>query len=135
MTRPRFRTLPHGADLRVAVWGANEEELIRNAVAAANTLALGSLPRLATREWVPIVPWPTGLQSRLVRAVNEALFQLYARHALAVGFERGPRSARLAIAPLPPGRKPELEVKAATYHDLLPRRRARRLAALITLDV
>jgi len=135
MTRPRFRTLPHGADLRVAVWGANEEELIRNAVAAADTLALGTLPRLAARERVPIVPWPAGLQSRLVRAVNEALFQLYARHALTVGFELGPRSARLAIAPLPPGRKPELEVKAATYHDLCPRRRARRLAALITLDV
>ena len=135
MTRPRFRTLPHGADLRVAVWGANEEELIRNAVAAADTLALGRLPRLAARNWVPIVPWPAGLPSRLVRAVNEALFQLYARQAVAVGFELGPRSARLGVAPLPPGRKPELEVKAATYHDLRPLRAARRLAALITLDV
>ena len=135
MSRPRFRTLPHGADVRVAVWGADEEELICNAVAAAGTLALGSLPRLAVREWVRIVPWPAGLQSRLVRAVNEALFQLYARHALAVGFELDPKGARLALAPLPPGRRPELEVKAATYHDLRPRRRARRLAALITLDV
>jgi SHS2 domain-containing protein len=135
MARPRFRTLPHGADLRVAVWGANEEELIRNAVAAAGTLALGSLPRLAARDWVPIVPWPAGLQSRLVRAVNEALFQLYARQVMAVGFELGPRTARLAVAPLPPGRKPELEVKAATYHDLRPRRGGSRLSALITLDV
>jgi SHS2 domain-containing protein len=135
MKRPRFRTLPHGGDLRVAVWGTNEEELIRNAVAAADSLAMGRLPRLEARDWVPIVPWPADLQSRLVRAVNEALFQLYARHALAVGFHLGPRSARLAIAPLPPGRKPELEVKAATYHDLRPRRGARRLAALLTLDV
>ena len=134
MTRPRFRTLPHGADLRVAVWGANEEELIGNAVAAALNLALGTLPRLVARDWVPIVPWPADLQSRLVRAVNEALFQLYARQAVAVGFELGTRTARLAIVPLPPGQKPELEVKAATYHDLRPRRRARRLAALITLD-
>ena len=135
MTRPRFRTLPHGADLRVAVWGANEEELIRNAVAAAGTLALGTLPRLVARHWVPIVPWPADLQSRLVRVVNEALFQLYARQAVAVGFELGTRTARLAIAPLPPGQKPELEVKAATYHDLRPGRGAHRLAAQITLDV
>jgi len=135
MTRPRFRTLPHGADLRGAVWGGDGEELIRNAVAAADTLALGSLPRLAASDSVPIVPWPADLRSRLVRAINEALFQLYARQAVAVGFELGPRNARLAIAPLPPGRKPELEVKAATYHYLRPRRGARRFAALITLDV
>jgi SHS2 domain-containing protein len=135
MTRPRFRTVPHGADLRVAVWGASEEELIRNAVAAAVTLALGTLPRLAARDWVLIAPWPADLQSRLVRAVNEALFQLYARRAVAVGFDLGPKKARLAVAPLPPGRKAELEVKAATYHDLRPRKRALRLAALITLDV
>jgi SHS2 domain-containing protein len=135
VSRPRFRTLAHGADLRVAVWGADEEELIRNAVVAASTLALGTVPRLQPSDWAPIRPWPTDLPSQLVRAVNEAVFRLYATHELAVGFELIPGGARLALAPLPPGRKPDLEVKAATYHDLHPRRRAERLAAQITLDV
>jgi hypothetical protein len=110
--------------------GADPQRRGRRGLAGA-----GRLPRLAARDWIPIVPWPADLQARLVRAVNEALFQLYARHALAVGFDLGPRSARLGIAPLPPDRKPELEVKAATYHDLRLRRGARRLAALLTLDV
>ena len=135
MSRPRFRTLPHRADLRVAVWGADEAELIRNAVAAAVTLALGRVPRATAQEWLDIRPWPAGLPSRLVRAVNEALFHLYARHEFAVGFESTARGARLALAPLPPGCRPDLEVKAATYHDLRPRRGGGRLSALITLDV
>jgi SHS2 domain-containing protein len=135
VSRPRFRTLAHRADVRVAVWGANEEELIRNALAAACTLALGRIPAPAAQRWTPIAPWPADLPSQLVRAINEALFHLYARRELAVGFKLQPGGARLALAPLPPGRRPDLEVKAATYHDLRPRRRVRRLAALITLDV
>jgi SHS2 domain-containing protein len=133
--RPRYRTLAHGADLRVAVWGGDAEELIRNAVVAAGTLALGNLPRLPVRSRIPVRPWPADLPSRLVRAVNEALFHLYARRQVALDFTLGPAGATLGLADLPPGRKPELEVKAATYHDLRPSRRARRFTAMLTLDV
>jgi len=133
--RPRFRTLPHRADLRVAVWGDDEEELIRNAVAAAGMLALGKLPHVSGQTWVGIRPWPGDLPSRLVRAVNEALFHLYARQKVALSFELTASGARLALASLPTGCRPEFEVKAATYHDLRPRRRAGRLGALMTLDV
>jgi SHS2 domain-containing protein len=133
--RYRFRTLDHAADIRVALWGADEDELIRNAVAAAVTVALGGSPRLAAGDAAAIRPWPSDLAARLVRAVNEALFQLYAKRRVAVGFERTARGARLSLAPLPPGRRPRVEVKAATYHDLRPGRRAGRLAARITLDV
>jgi SHS2 domain-containing protein len=132
---PRFRTLAHTADLRVAVWGRDEEELIRNAVAAAVTSALRRAPQRAPRAWVPVRPWPAGLPSRLVRAVNEALFHLYTRDQVAVGFALSTRGARLALAPLPRAWRPDIEIKAATYHDLRPRRRAGRLAALLTLDV
>lgn len=135
MRRPRYRTLAHGADLRVAVWGADVEELIRNAVVAAGTLALGTLPRLPVRLRIRVRPWPADLPSRLVRAVNEALFHLYARRQVALDFTLGPAGATLGVADLPPGCIPELEVKAATYHALRPRRRARRLAAMLTLDV
>lgn len=135
MRRPRYRTLAHGADLRVAVWGIDAEELIRNAVVAAGTLALGNLPRLPVRSRIRVRPWPAELPSRLVRAVNEALFHLYARRKVALEFTLGPAGATLGLADLPPGCRPELEVKAATYHDLRPCRRARRLAAMLTLDV
>jgi SHS2 domain-containing protein len=132
---PRFRTLAHTADLRVAVWGGDEEELICNAVAAAVATALGRAPNLAPRAWAPLRPWPAGLPARLVRAVNEALFHLYTRKQIAVGFALAGQGARLALAPLPQAWCPDIEIKAATYHDLRPRRRAGRLAALLTLDV
>lgn len=135
MSGPRFRTLSHRADLRVAVWGDDEEELIGNAVAAALTLALGARPRLSGATWVKIRVWPDDLSSRLVRAVNEALFELYTRRRGAIAFQLTASGARLALAPLPEGCRPELEVKAATYHDLKPRRSGGRLAALMTLDV
>ncbi len=135
MARPRFRTLAHGADLRVAVWGDDEEELIRNAVAAAMAMALGRRARGAAARRLAIRPWPSQSAARLVRAVNEALFALYARGEASVGFEAGAAGGTLLVGPLPEGVAPELEIKAATYHDLRPRRRGGRLAATITLDV
>ncbi len=135
MARPRFRTLAHGADLRVAVWGDNEEELIRNALAGAMTLALGRRRLSAGRRRVALRPWPAGLAARLVRAVNEALFALYARGEAACGIELGAAGAALIVGPLPAGVLPEFEIKAATYHDLRPKRRGGRLTALLTLDV
>jgi len=133
--RPRYRTLAHGADLRVALWGVDAEELIRNAVVAAGTLALGRLPRIPVRRRIRVQPWPADLPSMLVRAVNEALFHLYTKRQVALEFTLGPGGGTLGVADLPRGRKPELEVKAATYHDLRPRRRDRRLTAMLTLDV
>jgi SHS2 domain-containing protein len=132
---PRFRTLAHTADLRIAVWGTDEEGLIRNAIAAAVTVVLGRAPDLPARRWVALRRWPSDLPSRLVRGVNEALFRLYARNEVAVGFEGPAGRARIALATMPPAWHPQTEVKAATYHDLRPRRRAGRLAACLTLDV
>ncbi|MGD1147692.1 MAG: archease [Thermoanaerobaculaceae bacterium] len=135
MGRPRFRTLAHGADLRVAIWGDDERELICNAVRATMTLALGTNMPFEGRHRVAIRPWPEDLASRLVRAVNEALFALYVRHEVATDFEATAGGATLELGPLPAGVVPELEVKAATYHDLRPRRRGDRLGAMLTLDV
>ena len=135
MGAPRFRTLAHTADLRLAVWGRDEEELVLNAVTAAVTIALGRFPKVAAHDWIPLRPWPADPASRLVRAVNETLFRLYTRAEVAVGFAISRRGACLAVAPLPPGSRPRIEIKAATYHDLRPRRRGGRLAALLTMDV
>ncbi len=135
MAMPRFRTLAHGADLRLAVWGATEEELIRNAVLGTAGLALGRLPRPRPEAWVRVRPWPVSLPARLVRAVNEAIFQLYVRGKATVDLELRVGGARLGIVTLPPASGPAVEIKAATYHDLRPRRQGRRLAALLTLDV
>ena len=135
MPRPRFRTLAHGADARVAVWGANQEELIGNAVRAAMTMTLGRTPRGRSRRRFPVHPWPPDLSSRLVQAVNEALYLLYACGEVATGFELGPFEAHLLTAPLPARQGLALEVKAATRHDLRPAHRAGRLVAVLTLDI
>jgi len=133
--RPRFRVLPHTADVRLAVWGDDRAELLCHAVVGAVRLALGRpLRRRATRHEV-VPSWPTGLERQLVRAVNEALHQLYARRRAAVGLALRGRRAVLALIELPDSRLPELEIKAATFHALAPRRRHGRLSAVLTLDL
>jgi SHS2 domain-containing protein len=133
--RPRFRVLPHTADVRLAVWGADRAELLRNAVAGAVRLALGRSPRRGAIKRVA-VPGPAGeLDRELVRAVNEALHQLYARRSVAVGLALRSGRIVLELAPLPAGWSPELEIKAATFHALEPRRRRGRLSAVLTLDL
>ncbi len=134
MTRPRFRRMAHTADVRLAVWGADEAELLRNAVAGALACALGRPPRGTARRWVAVERWPDDLPARLVRAANEALFLLYVRRELTLDLRSGASGAELAVAPLPARRSPATEVKAATFHAL-DIRRGPRLRAVITLDL
>lgn len=135
MPRPRFRALPHTADARLAVWGDDRVELLRNAVAGVIRLALGRTPRRRATRLEPVPSWPIGLERQLVRAVNEALHLLYARHLAAVGLSLRGRRAVLELSPLPNGWTPELEIKAATFHALEPRRHHGRLGAVLTLDL
>jgi SHS2 domain-containing protein len=133
--RPRFRVLPHTADARLAVWGADRAELLRNAVAGVVRLALGRSPRRRATRLEVVPSWPTALERQLVRAVNEALHQLYARRQAAVGLDLCGRRAALEVTELPAGWMPELEIKAATFHALSTRRRGGRLSAVLTLDL
>jgi SHS2 domain-containing protein len=134
MARPRFRRLPHTADLRLAVWGADEGELLANAVAGALRCALDRAPRGRPRRWAAVARWPRALPDRLVRTVNEALFLLYTRHELTLGVRCTARGASLGVAPLPAGWVPVTEVKAATFHALRPAA-SPRLRAVLTLDL
>jgi hypothetical protein len=133
--RPRFRVLPHTADVRLAVWGADRAELLRNAVAGTVRLALGRPPRRGTIRRAAVPGAPSELDRQLVRAVNEALHQLYARRAAAVGLALRSGRVVLELSPLPAGWMPALEIKAATFHALTPRRQHGRLSAVLTLDL
>jgi len=135
MTRPRFRTLAHTADLRLAVWGASDAELVRHTVLGVVRIVLGRALAGPGDRWEAVPSWPGDLPHQLVRAANEALFQLYARRRAPVGIEVGRRSARLWLRSLPPERQLDIEIKAATFHDLRPHRSGRRLHAVLTLDL
>jgi SHS2 domain-containing protein len=135
MVRPRFRLLPHTGDLRLVVWGDGEEALVANAVAGTMATVLGRTPPLRPRTAVRISPWPSQPALRAVRAANEALFQLYARRLVATGFATVGSRGALRLAPLPPRRRPSVEVKAVTYHDLELRSDGRRLRLVLTMDV
>jgi SHS2 domain-containing protein len=130
-----YRILPHTADVRLAVWGASEEELISNTVAGALALALGRPPGGAPTSTAAIRRWPESLEGRLVAAANEAIFLLFARRLLAVGVRVSHRGAELAVRPLAEGEDPEREIKAATFHALRPRREGERLRAVLVLDL
>jgi len=134
MPLPRFRRLPHTADVRLAVWGVGESDLLRNAVAGALACALEQAPRGVPARWRRVERWPRTVPGRLVALVNEALFLLYARREVAVTARFGRSGADLGVVPLPRGRTPAAEVKAATFHALRPARGARR-SAVLTLDL
>lgn len=134
MPRPRYRQLAHTADVRLAVWGGSEEELLRNAAAGALACALGGPARGAAQRWHPVDRLPRDLAARLVRVVNEALFLLYLRREAAVDVRLGRAGAEIAVATLAAGRTPAVEIKAATFHALEVTRGAR-LRAVITLDL
>jgi SHS2 domain-containing protein len=130
----RFRRLAHTADVRLVVWGGDQEELLRNAVSGALTCALGRSPRGSPEAWRVVAPWPEDLAGRLVRAVNEALFLLYSRREVAVGLRLRAERSALGVVPLPRHLAPGVEVKAATFHDLAVVRHPR-LRATLTLDL
>lgn len=132
---PRFRQLPHPADIRLAVWGNNREELLRNGVLGAMYTAMDVELPLAPASWHRVPEWPASLEGRLVAAVNEALFLLYTRRQMTVALRRHDREVELGAAPLPPGSTPAREIKAATFHGLSTGRSAGRLRAIILLDL
>jgi SHS2 domain-containing protein len=134
VTRPRYRRLAHIADVRLAVWGADEGDLLRNAVRGALACALDRSPSGTPARWVAVERWPDDLPARLVRTVNEALYLLYVRRELVLDVRASATGAALAVAPLPSGWSPVTEVKAATFHAL-DVGRGPRLRAVITLDL
>jgi len=135
MARPRFRLLGHTADVRVAIWGADEFELLDNLVRATTRVVMGWPLELAPTLCAPLEHWPETLEARLVLVANEVVFQLLHRRRAGTGLTRAADAPALELAELPPDARPELEVKAATYHDLRPRWRRGRLAAVVTMDL
>ena len=117
------------------MWGDDRAELLGNAVSGVIRLALGRAPRRGATRFEPVPSWPDGLERQLVRAVNEALHQLYAHRSAAVGLARRDRRVVLELVPLPAGWVPELEIKAATFHALGTKRRRGRLSTVLTLDL
>lgn len=135
MTRPRFRLTPHTADVRLHVWGDTEQDLVAHAVAGTMRLALGREPRGQAAAWHRVERDERDVAARLVTAVNEALFLLYTRRCACVAMRWEAGHALLGAVPLRAGVEPEMEIKAATFHALRPLREARRLFAVLVLDV
>lgn len=134
MGRPRYRQLAHTADCRLLIWGADRDELVGNAVAAAVAVALGRAPGGPPTGWRHL-PSQRAFSQALVAAINEALFLLYSRREATVAVARRRGRLCLGTRPLAPRRGPAIEVKAATFHDLAAARRGSRLRAVLTLDL
>lgn len=135
MRPPAYRRLPHTADLRLVVWGSSFEELCRNAVRGALHEALGRPPSGPPVHFLEVEDRPEDELLRLVRTVNEALFLLYTRRLVSVAVRwEGARTA-VGVRPLPAGREPLVEVKAATLHALATPARQRRRRLVLTLDL
>lgn len=135
MKRPSYRRLSHTADIRLVIWGSGYEELCRHAVRGALHVAFGRPPKGTPTQYLAIDDVPAEVTLALVRIVNEALFQLYARGLAStdVRWQRG--RLYLGVRPLRPGHLPTTEVKAATLHGLDASQVKGRWRATLTLDL
>lgn len=132
----RFRQMPHTADVRLAVYGQNEEELMRHLLLGIARLVLGRTPRgsakLSSRFFLP----PDDLAARLVRVGNEVLFWLFTKRQVALDISLYGQEAELHLRPLPQGATPRFEIKAVTFHALQPKARGKAgFSAVLTLDL
>ncbi len=134
MSRPRYRCLPHTADIRLRVWGREEQELLTNAVVGCVSCALGR--RVGGRGSAErrVDSWPADLESQLVKAANEALFLLYTQQLVVVAVAVAGGAATLEVRPLAVSEKPQIEIKAATFHDLHVAHCRRGLSVDLVLD-
>jgi SHS2 domain-containing protein len=135
MGRPRFRQLPHTADVRLSVYGENEEQLLRNLALGITHLVLGRLPRARPRVQAQVSLPQQTLASRLVRVGNEVVYWLFTRRHAPVDLHLAPEGALLELAPLPPKAQLLFEIKAVTFHALRPQAARDRLRAVLTLDL
>lgn len=135
MTLPAYRRLPHTADLRLVVWGAGFEELCRNAVRGTLHEALGRAPRGTPTHYIEVGEAEDDDILWLVRTVNEALFQLYSRRLVSTDLRFDGQRAALGVRELPHTSSPEVEVKAATLHDLAASTSGGRTCIVLTLDL
>lgn len=136
MAQARFRQLPHTADVRLAVYGENEEELFRHLALGLGRLVLGRTPRGPHTGVHPLLLPAGDLPARLVKLGNEVVFLLFTRRQATVDVRLSADEAQLFLRPLSRRAVPLFEVKAVTFHALKPRRDPRRgLSAVVTLDL
>lgn len=132
----RFRQLPHTADVRLAVYGQNEEQLMRHLLLGIGRLVLGRTPQgpatFSSRFFLP----PDDLAARLVRVGNEVVFWLFAKRHVPVNITLHGQEAELHLRPLARRATPRFEIKAVTFHALRPQAKGKAgLAAVLTLDL
>lgn len=132
----RFRQLPHTADVRLAVYGQNEEELMRHLAFGIVRLVLGRTPKgpasFSSRFFLP----PDDLAARLVRVGNEVVFWIFAKRQVPVDITLSGQEASLHLRPLPRHATPRFEIKAVTFHALRPQAKGKAgLSAVLTLDL
>lgn len=132
----RFRQLPHTADVRLLVYGKNEEELMRHLALGIGRLVLGRTPQ-GPPKYSHRFPLPQDdVAARLVRVGNEVVFWLFAKRQVAVDVRLEGREAELHLRPLSPRSTPRFEIKAVTFHALQPQAKGKAgLSALLTLDL
>ncbi len=111
------------------------EELSSNAVRGAMHEALGRPVRGTPARYLELEDAPDDDLLRLVRTVNEALFLLYTRRLVSTGVRCEGDRTSLGVRPLPSGRDPGVEVKAATLHALASPVKGGRQRVVLTLDL
>lgn len=135
MGSPRFRLLPHTADVRLAVYGQSQEELLRHLALGLVAFVLGYLPRGRASAYAQLILPEDDPGAQLVRLGNEVLYWLFTRRQQTVDLTCEGSQAQLHLRPLPRHRQLPFEIKAVTFHALQPRRDSSRLRAVLTLDL
>ena len=131
-----YEELEHTADWALHVWGANFEELLRNAAAGMQHLA-GIEPSLEDGVTRVFELEAQDREQMLVRWLEELLFHIEARHAafsVQVIEVTGDRRLVASVVETPAS-PPKKAIKAVTYHNLRVEDTPRGVEATIVFDV
>lgn len=135
-----YEEIDHAADYALRVWGKDLRELIESAGRGVIALLLAG-ETVAAGEWVAYEVEAPDVETLLLRAVREILYQVEAERA-PVAFEvveaeqESPRArCRMGLAAAGTEGLVRRGIKAVTYHDLRIRREGEQLGVTLTLDV
>jgi SHS2 domain-containing protein len=115
-----FAVQDHTADIRLRIWGADQQELFRSALQGAVEILAGRETDSKDAQEVSFTLSAQDMESLLVDFLNEALYVMQTRKAIAkaVSFDLLNSTRARGTFSLSPVDGFAEDIKAATYHDV-----------------
>jgi len=133
----KYEILEHAADLKVRAWGKDEKELFYNMALAIADLQKKDISKFADKEWEDVEISSLDQKSLLIDWLNEILFKSDTNGKVYTDFNIKTLLEKKLIAKIA-GQKvsqKQIDIKAATYHNLEIKKTADLWQATVIFDI